>query len=316
MAESGRLKQLLGSIEERTIFPGGPFVVALSGGADSGALAYLAVKTDLPVSCLHVHHGLPASDALADSALEIARSIGVACAVSKVSLRVGPSVENQARLVRYEAIGLATADDVSVLTGHTRNDQAETVLMNLIRGAGSRGMAGIPYHRPPNVFRPLLNVTRTETRELAHLAKLPYTDDPINSHPGLRRNVIRSEVIPALEKLNPNLVDSLGRLADQVGTDDDFLQKLAELVPISQDDSGASMPAAMVLVLPEPVQARSLRLLVAAVRSPMGATSAELERIRRVMDGSSAAAELEQNLRVSRDGALLRIQVMGPGETR
>ncbi len=314
MAESSRLNQLQGSIGERTNFPSGPFVVALSGGADSGALAYLAVQTGIPVSCIHVHHSLPASDVLADSALEIARAIGVPCSVSKVLVPEGPSVENQARLVRYEAIGSATAPDVSVLTGHTRNDQAETVLMNVIRGAGSRGISGIPYHRPPNIFRPLLNVSRAETRELAELAELPFSDDPVNDDDKIRRNTIRSEVIPGLEKLNPNLVGSLARLAEQVGDDDDFLQSLAKSVPISCDESGASVPIGMVLVLPVPLQARVLRLLVAAVRSPEGATSAELERMRQVLEGFSAAAQLEHNLRVSRDGPLLRIQIAGPGE--
>jgi tRNA(Ile)-lysidine synthase len=313
MAEPGRLKQLVGAVLERAVFPSPPHVVALSGGADSAALAYLSADAGHLKSCLHVHHGLPASDDLALAARGIAAAIGVEVVVLRVEVPDGPSPENQARHVRYQAIESASSTSAPLLTGHTRNDQAETVLMNLIRGAGGRGLTGIPYHRPPNIYRPLLDVSRSETRELATLAHLRFLDDPLNNDRSLRRNLIRTDVIPRLEGFNPNLVEALARVAGQVGADVDLLDSLAAAVPISVEPHRASVAAAAVLILPVPLQVRVLRRLIAALRGPDGLTTAELDRVRMVLSGSIGATELGSGLRVSRQTALLMVESHDPG---
>lgn len=307
MAESSRLTQLLGAVERRVNFPTPPYVVALSGGADSATLAYLSVRSGELTSCLHVHHGLSASDELAEAAGQIAGMLGVRIETVSVEIPSGPSSENQARIARYEAICRATSTDSSVLLAHTRNDQAETVLLNLIRGAGTRGIAGIPYRKEPNLFRPLLDISRSETRELAALAGLPFLDDPSNSDMTIRRNRIRSEILPLMEEFNPNLVEALARLAGYSADDEAFLDSLADSVPIFGDSDGASVPASAVLVLPTVIQARVLRRLVGTVRSTDGVTSAELARIHQVLDGSSDATELESGLRVTKAGPMLRL---------
>jgi tRNA(Ile)-lysidine synthase len=201
----------------------------------------------------------------------------------------------------------ATSKDSSVLLGHTRNDQAETVMLNLIRGAGTRGIAGIPYRREPNFFRPLLDVSRSETRELAALAGLPFLDDPSNSDMTIRRNRVRSDILPRMEELNPNLVDALARAAGHSADDEALLDSFADAVPISGDSDGAWVPASAVLVLPTAIQARVLRRLVGTVRSTDGVTSAELARIRQVLDGSREATQLESGLRVTKVGPMLRL---------
>lgn len=311
MAASGRLKELVDSVKGRAAFPPEPHVVALSGGADSAALAFVSsIAGDLQ-RCVHVHHGMPGSDVLASAAEAIASALGVAFEPIKVSVPDGPSRENQARLVRYEGLGRVVSPELSLLLGHTRNDQAETVLMNLIRGAGTRGLAGIPYHRPPNVFRPFLGVTRSETREIAALAGLEFVDDPMNDDMAIRRNRIRSELIPRLEELNPNVVESLARVAGQATADDEFLDSLASAVPISIGSVRASVPAGAVLVLPAPIQARVLRRLVIAVRPREGLTAAELSRVNQVLNGSSSSAELESGFRVRKNAGQLLVERFG-----
>lgn len=307
MAESSRLDELLEAVEQRALLPGPPFVVALSGGADSAAQAFLAARTGELRSCLHVHHGLPGSDSLADAARSIADTIGAKLETVSVTVPPGPSPENQARIARFEAFGRVVPDAMNVLLAHTRNDQAETVLLNLIRGSGTRGLTAMSYHRAPNIYRPLLDVTRSETRELAALAGLPFVDDPSNRDLAIRRNKIRAEILPRLEELNPNLVDALARLARQTADDEALLESRAAQIPIWGDEHGVSVSASALLVVPFPVQVRVLRRLVASIREGGGITSAELDRISQVLDGSTAAAQLESGLRVTREGALLRL---------
>ena len=313
MAESGRLSELKSDLIGRTRLPLPPYVVALSGGADSATLAYLAADSGEPVSCVHVHHGLGPSDLLAQAATRVAEVIGVGLEIIEVEVPEGPSLENQARAVRYEALSTVVDTDSQVLLGHTSNDQAETVLMNLIRGTGTRGLAGIPYHRMPNFFRPILDISRSETRELAALAGLPFHDDPANADLSIRRNLVRTRLIPQLEALNPNVVTALARAAAQLGADEDLLDAMARSVPISADGSGASVAVAATLIVPEPVRWRVVRRLVGEVRSPDGITASECERITAVLTGAAAAAELEPGLRVTRDGPILRIARTGSG---
>ena len=152
-------------------------VVALSGGADSAVVALMAVRSEVPVRAVHVHHGQEASDELSKAATAIAAKVGIACDVVHTTVSPVGSFETAAREARYEALlGALRADEV-LLVGHTSDDQAETVLMRLARGAGPTGIAAM---RPAagTVIRPLLRVSRSEIRGLADSAGLPYLDDP------------------------------------------------------------------------------------------------------------------------------------------
>lgn len=310
MAETSRLRELIESVGARIDFPPPDHIVALSGGADSAALAFLATRHGTLISCLHVHHGLAASDRLASAAVAIAEAVSVPLQVVEVELGKGPSQENQARDARYRALEDSAAGGVNVLLGHTRNDQAETVLMNLIRGAGPRGLAGIPPHRPPNFYRPMLDVSRSETREIASLAGLPFEDDPSNDDHDIRRNLIRMDLIPRLEMLNPALVASLARTAMQIREDNSYLDDLASMAPITSGPNGVTVSASSVAVLPRPVQVRVIRRMIGLLRQPDGVTAGESERILALFAGAASAAEIEGGIRLTREGPLVGAQIV------
>ena len=199
-----RLAELTRSISARSVWPDGELVVALSGGADSAALAALSPGA---VRLAHVNHGFPASPQMEAAARQIADTLGLRLAVHRLD-RV-PANEGVARTERYRALLADLAPGEWLLTGHTRDDQAETVLAHLLRGSGVDGLAGIPRHRQ-SIWRPLLDVSRSETRELATLRGLAWRDDPQNEDPRPTRNRIRNWLLPTLEaEFNPSVRDAL-----------------------------------------------------------------------------------------------------------
>jgi tRNA(Ile)-lysidine synthase len=297
MAATRRLSLLLESTSSRLDLPSGPVVVALSGGADSAALAYLALRAGHEVSTVHVDHGFPDSLTMSTAALAVADALDVSLRTVRVDVERGPSREEQARKARYEALH---ALEATVLTGHTRDDNVETVLMNLIRGTGVRGLGGIPAHRPPNVYRPMLRVTRSETREIAVLAQLPFVDDPMNQDLSLTRNRVRQVVLPRLREINPQVVEAVDRLARSARADVGLL-----------DDMAAShfrpvIPISVVMTLPKPI---AERILVEALEAHgIGATADRIARMWRVATGESDRQDLAEGRTVTRDGALLSIE--------
>lgn len=313
MAEPRRLKELADAINQRARFPKEPYVVALSGGADSAALAFTADRTSsTKPRCVHVHHGFQASDRLAEAAVAIAQLLEMACDVVSVEVSEGPSPEAMAREARYGALEEAIGSDESLLLGHTRNDQAETVLLNLIRGSGLRGLSGMPYQRTSQMYRPFLDVNRDETRELATLCGLPFIDDPTNTDVSLRRNFVRHELIPRMEELNPNLAEALARTAEHVRGDSEFLDNLRS-APTVKDGETARVATGVLLTLDPPLRARAIAALVGSFREKAAVSAAELARVEEVLSGASAGAELEGGLTVTKRGAYL---VVAPGNVR
>jgi tRNA(Ile)-lysidine synthase len=173
------------------------------------------------VTAVHVDHGLrpgSAEDARSCAALCARLGIELRC----VSVKVGPgNVQGAARRARYAALRReATRTGATrVATGHTLDDQAETVMIRLLRGSGARGLAGIPPRRGPFV-RPLIDRSREEV--LAHLreAGLPHLVDPTNATPRFLRNRVRAEVLPALRAIAPHAARALGRAADLLRDDE------------------------------------------------------------------------------------------------
>jgi tRNA(Ile)-lysidine synthase len=197
----------------------GPGVVGVSGGPDSVALLRALVAAGAgPVAVAHVNHRLRGSESDADEAFvrDLAAGLGLPCHV----LRLDPGSlagnrEAAARRARYD--WFATLGGSWVATGHTADDQAETVLHRLVRGTGVQGLRGIAAVRrgPVPVVRPLLGVGRADV--LAYLADLgqPYRTDATNADPGLTRNRIRHDLLPLLRTFNPAVAAALGRLAGQ-----------------------------------------------------------------------------------------------------
>ncbi|MEO5897955.1 MAG: tRNA lysidine(34) synthetase TilS [Vicinamibacterales bacterium] len=241
---------------------GGRLLVALSGGPDSVALLHVLLELqasgELVVSGIaHFNHQLRGVEADGDE--EFCRNLASALHLPFVAGRGDVrsrahtehrSIEDAARAARYEFLSEAveTLNASAVAVGHTLDDQAETFLLRLIRGAGSRGLAGI---RPKAgiVVRPLLEVRRQHLREYAATHQLAYRDDATNADTGIPRNRIRHELIPLLEReYSSGIVQVLAREADSAREDEEKLQAdatdLAAAVVLScrHSDTGDTGP--------------------------------------------------------------------------
>lgn len=309
MVATRRLNELAEQIEKQARWPRQPFFVALSGGADSATLAAVASAGDGLTGCIHVDHGLAASDDLAAAATAVAAKIGSRLETVTVSVPEGPSPEAQARSVRYQALAGA-AGETAVLLGHTLDDVGETFLINLVRGSGVRGLSGIPFHRAPNFYRPFLNVGRSQTREYALLAGLPFLDDPTNFDTSIRRNEIRIELLPRLEKMNPAIGETLARTAENLLAEADFLDSLTPPPGSATEGGSVQIPIGLLIALPPPLRWRALSD-VARLRGTVALTGAELSRIDRLLAGDASAVEIEGGIRIVRSGPMLEAVVAG-----
>lgn len=300
MAGSRRLNVLAASVLGRVELPEGPLVVALSGGADSAVCAWLAQQSGHGARAVHVDHGLAASPILRQAAQSVADQLDLPLVVRTVSVPDGASPESQARAVRYRAMLDELRPDEWLLTGHTRNDQAETVLGNVLRGSGLDGVTGIPRRRGP-IFRPLLEVSRSETRELATLLGLPWRDDPTNTDVGIRRNALRREVLPLLSgRFNPQLDAALARLAEAAAVDIDHLERLADEVPVRFGDE-VRIPLGVLATVPEPVARRAIRRGLRHFGDHPG-RARDVDEVQRLVAGETGARALGGGLVAERNG--------------
>jgi tRNA(Ile)-lysidine synthase len=210
------------TVAARELFaPGARLVVGCSGGPDSTALVHvlrrLAPELSLELCVASVDHGLRAeSRGEVEAVGRFARALGLDFVPLAVTVE-GPGIQAAAREARYAALlGLARARGAEgVAVGHTRDDQAETVLARLLRGGGLAGLGGIEPRRADGVVRPLLDCTRAEVMGYVTANALPVVEDPSNLDPRFERVRIRREVLPRLEREDPNLRAHLADLADE-----------------------------------------------------------------------------------------------------
>ena len=205
-------------------------MVGCSGGADSLALLVLAADAGLEPVAVHVDHGLrDGSEREADAVAAIAAQLGVPFHARHAPVIGGANLEARARESRYDALErarVAVGAEV-VLVGHTADDQAETVLLNVLRGAAGAGLAGMSPRRD-RVVRPLLTLRRADTRAICDALCLPVLDDPMNHDAEFRRVAIRHDVLPMLSSLAArDLVPVLARQADILRAESEFLDALA-----------------------------------------------------------------------------------------
>ena len=220
--------------------------VAVSGGADSLALLHalrvLAGPRDWRLAVLTVDHGLrPGSAADAAFVADHAKSLGLPArlltlAPADLEAHHAAGPEGAARAARYEALWPATGELGCpwLATGHTLDDQAETVLLQLLRGAGPDGLAGMTV-RSGRLLRPLLGARRAETRACCAAAGLPWREDPTNATDGPLRNRVRRHLLPLLEELRPGATQTLARTAALAADERDWL---APLVAAALDATG------------------------------------------------------------------------------
>ncbi len=212
--------------------------VAYSGGLDSTvllhALARLAKSHTLPpLGAIHIHHGLQASaDAWPAHCQAVCQRLGVELHVRRVQVEPGPSLERAAREARYDAFCEYLNPDEVLLTAQHRDDQAETVLFRLLRGAGVRGLAGMPACRALGegwLMRPLLDIGRDDMAGYAREQGLDWIDDPSNQCVDHARNYLRHRVMPVLQQRWPGAAASMSRAATHLGEAQHLLDELAEI---------------------------------------------------------------------------------------
>jgi len=290
-----------------------PVVVACSGGPDSLALLALAVAANLEPIAVHVDHGLRAgSDRDAAVVASVAARLGARVHAERVTVEPGPNLEARARAARYEALERARArvGATAVLVGHTADDQAETVLLNLLRGGALAGLGGMPPRRG-YLVRPLLGLRRTDTVELCARLELEPIDDPMNADPAFRRVWLRREVIPALEHgAGRDLVPMLARQADVLRAESDFLDELARAAwPPQPGADDGSAPAAPLAAMPLVLARRAVRCWL----GPPPPSFDEVARVLTVARGEARATEIAGGRRVSRSAGRVAVESSAPG---
>jgi tRNA(Ile)-lysidine synthase len=213
-----------------------PLAVAFSGGADSTVLLLAAVQRwPGQVQAIHIHHGLQdAADAFAEHCRQVCAGLGVPLQVRRVQARnaIGESPEDAARQARYQALARAARDAglQSVLLGQHADDQVETLLLALSRGAGLPGLAAMPpvFQRDGAVFvRPLLAVGARVIREWVAQQGVPVIEDPTNADIAFTRNRIRHLVLPALEEAFPHYRETFGRSTRHAAQAQELLETVA-----------------------------------------------------------------------------------------
>lgn len=210
-------------------------LVAVSGGPDStallAALVELAPERGLVLTAGHVDHGLRGAESAADRAAveALGAALGVRVLTRAVQLHAGAGLEARARQARYRALGeMAEAIGATrIVTGHTEDDQIETLLLRLLRGAGRRGLGGMRPRRG-RLLRPLLRATRIDVRRFLAERGLPFAIDRTNADLRHARNRVRRLLLPFLAaEFNPRLQPALAGLADRLRDEDELLGSLA-----------------------------------------------------------------------------------------
>ncbi|GAA4685249.1 tRNA lysidine(34) synthetase TilS [Streptomyces chumphonensis] len=345
------LQDVLADAADGTAAPAGsppppaPLVlVACSGGADSmalaSALAFEAPRIGLRAGGVTVDHGLQdGSDVRAEEVAERLTALGLA-PVEAVAVTVGRGAgpEAAARQARYAALDAAAlrSGAVCVLLGHTRDDQAETVLLGLARGSGTRSLAGMaavsgsPAGGPGaerRYRRPFLAVDRQTTRRACMVQSLPVWDDPHNADPAFTRSRVRHEAMPTLEKaLGKGVIEALARTAQLSRDDADALdawaaqaERTVRVVPSGGPERGGATRAAHAVVLdvaplgalPPAVRRRVLRRAAVEAGAPSGSLFARhVEETDRLVTGwrGQRAINLPGRVEALRQGGTLVIR--------
>lgn len=260
---------------------GDSFLVAVSGGADSMALAYALLKESeqlaLRAVAVTIDHQLQKESAtVAQRTSDQLREIGYSeVVIEKVDVSTKSGIEAGARDARYQALSSIAEKmrAVRVFLGHTRDDQAETVLLGLARGSGTRSLSGMAVENGIYI-RPLLAITREQTEKACTEIKIDYWNDPHNVNAEFSRVRVREEVLPVMEqKLGPGIAAALARSAGLLRDDADALDAIADSAMASMNL--ADLDAAGLSELPRAIRSRVLRSAIYAAGAPSGSISAD-----------------------------------------
>jgi len=290
-------------------------LVAASGGIDSTVLAHgvaaLAGELGIELVLGHVHHGLRGAEADADAAFvgSLGLGLGVPVLARRVaprrlreggSSRARPTLQEAARRLRYGALDemAAAAGAERIATAHTLDDQAETVLLRLLRGSGPAGLGGIPERSPDGrIVRPLLAVSRAELERFAALRGLLWREDASNRDPHYARARLRRDWLRGLgEAFNPRWLRAVGDLAEAQRRESEWIEPLVEHEierRFARDGEGWTLACAGIEALPEALTRRVLRRVLHEAGAGRDVTRRHLERMRAFLRNERTGARLE-----------------------
>lgn len=326
------LRQVTEAVRRKRLIQSGDRVlVAVSGGADSVCLLALlhemrerVLLPGIELRLAHVNYGLRGKESEGDEAFvrELGGRLGLPVDCERVRLmpKSGGTLQSRARDARYAFFGRLLREHgmTAIATGHTADDQAETVLLWLMRGAGTRGLAGIPVKRAEGIIRPLLGVTRQQVLDYLAFRGMPYRSDSSNGTPRYRRNRIRQEILPALQSLNPSIVGALARGADILAGDAAVLNEIErerwDVVAKDASSGLVVLDGDRLAAEPLGLQRRLVKRALAVVRQgPEGLTFRHVSDIlERVLAGTHGAGlNLPGGLRVERHRTLIVMEYSG-----
>ena len=259
---------------------GDKVLVAISGGADSLALAHaLSIEAKplaITVLGITVDHQLqPGSKAQAENVVNKLSAMNLNCFVKKVEVNIKDGLEASARTARYKALNeMALSENaVAVFLGHTQDDQAETVLLGLARGSGTRSLSGMAAHTGIYV-RPFLELTRETTENYCKESDLSFWKDPHNEDLQFARVRVRVQALPILEKtIGPGISEALARSSHLLREDADALDHWAQREALQLDL--ADLECAHLEAMPKAIRTRVLRMAIYAQGAPSGSVTAE-----------------------------------------
>ena len=257
-------KKIYNTIKSSALIDEGDRVlVGLSGGADSVCLthALYSMRQELGIQLFaaHLNHGLRGAEAErdADEAKKFSETLGIKCVTETADTR-------ELRYAFFDRL----ADEMNIdkiATAHNKNDNAETIVMNFMRGASMSGLCGIPKRRG-NIIRPLIDVTRAEIEEYCREEKLEYVTDSTNLADNYTRNKVRHILLPEMEKFNPNFIETITKNAGLIADDDAFIARTAEK-EYAENVSGGSINIDALENLDISVKRRVIRKLISEIRS-------------------------------------------------
>ncbi len=261
---------------------------AVSGGKDSMAMLVLAVLNRCDVTAFHVDHSLRGDSELeARIVADVAELLGANFVSKTIKIELGANLEARAREARYEVL----PEDIA--TGHTADDQAETLLINLLRGAGLQGLAGMQH----NHSHPILNLRRSDTERLCNELKIECVVDPTNTDLKFLRNQVRQQLLPLINEVSKrDVAPILARQAELFRDDADYLDKMAKQLDPTDAISLATAPITLAR--------RAIRIWLTEKYPPDAAT---VERVLDVARGKSTACEIGMNREVRRSQQRLQI---------
>lgn len=282
---------------------------AISGGADSVYLLLRLVSEGWNTAAAHYNHGLRGEESDRDErfVLALCERLGVPVissrgAVADYARERSLGIEEAARELRYAFLESA-ADKLGaawILTAHNADDNAETLLLNLTRGSGLRGLGGIPPRRG-RILRPMLGITRSEIDAYLIERGEAHIEDSTNASDAYTRNKLRHNVIPVLREINPGFAAAAGRAARLLREDEEYLEGAARAF-LAAAMEGDALPCAALREQPRPIASRALRIMSGASLSEV-----HVDALLRLIEGGGEAAALDlPGIRARRERGRLR----------